>query len=390
MLKDFSVSAVLAGFVAALVGFTSSVAVIFQATRSLGATPEQTASWLWGLGMGMAVASVALSLKYRIPVLIAWSTPGAAVIAGAAADGNLSLPQATGAFLMCAALLTVAGFSGGFERVMKRLPMPLASALLAGVLSKFALETCAAVPGNPVLILSMAAAYGLGQRFWPRAKIPGILLVGVTVAALQGKFHAGQVPLGITWPVWVLPEFSWAVLVGVALPLFVVTMASQNLPGVAVFRVHGYQPPVSQLIGWAGVANLAMAACGGFTLNLAAITAAFCMGPDAHPDAGKRYVSAMAAGLFYGLIGLFGATIVALLAAFPNELILALAGLALLGTIASGLAAATADERYREAAVISYFVVLSGVSVAGIGSAFWGIVVGGLVVLLGKLAGRTA
>ena len=386
MLKDFSVSAVLAGFVAVLVGFTSSVAVIFQATRNLEATPDQAASWLWGLGVGMAVASVALSLKYRIPVLIAWSTPGAAVIAGAAADGNLSLPQAIGAFMMCAAMMALAGFSGAFERVMNRLPMPLASALLAGVLSKFALEACVVLPESPVLVLSMSVAYVIGRVFWPRANVPVILALGVCIAAAQGNFHGEHVPLGLTRPVWVMPEFSLSVWIGVAVPLFIVTMASQNLPGLAVFRVNGYQPPVSKLIGWAGVTNLLVAPCGGFTLNLAAITAAFCMGPDAHPDPSKRYVSAMAAGLFYGVIGLFGATIVGLMAAFPSELIVALAGLALLGTIGSGLASATADARYREAAVISYFVVLSGISVAGIGSAFWGIVAGGAVVLVRKLA----
>ncbi len=388
MFKDFSFSAVAAGFVATLVGFTGSVALIFQAARALSATPEQTASWLWALGMGMAVTSIALSRIYRMPVMIAWSTPGAAVIAGAAAEGNLTLPQAVGAFLICAVMITVAGFSGGFEKIMKRLPLPLASALLAGVLSKFALDAFAAVPGNPWLMLAMFGAWLAGRYFWPRANVPVMLALGVGIAALQGGFHGGAVPWEITRPVWVTPEFSIGALVGVALPLFIVTMASQNLPGVAVFRAHGFHPPISKVLGWTGVANVLVAPFGGYTLNLAAITAAFCMGPDAHPDSKKRYVAAMAAGFFYGLMGLFGATITALFTAFPHELVLALAGFALLGTIAGSLASATQDERFREAAVVSYFVVLSGVTFGGIGSAFWGIVAGMAVLGVRKLATR--
>ena len=386
MFKDFSFSAVVAGFVAVLVGFTSSVALIFQAAQALSATPAQTASWLWALGIGMGVTSIILSLVYRLPILIAWSTPGAAVIASAAAEGHLTMPQAVGAFLACAAMITLAGFSGGFEKIMNRLPLPMASALLAGVLSKFALDAFVATPSNPALILPMFFAYVLGRSFWPRANVPVMLMLGVLIVVFQGKFHGSTVPIEFTRPVWVTPEFSFRTLIGVALPLFIVTMASQNLPGVAVFKAHDYHPPVSKIIGWSGLANLIVAPFGGFTLNLAAITAAFCMGSEAHPDPKKRYVAAISAGFFYGLIGVFGATITGLFAAFPHEFVLALAGLALLGTIGSGLAAATACERFREASVVSYFVVLSGISFAGIGSAFWGIVAGTLVIAVRKLA----
>ncbi len=386
MFKDFSFSAVVAGFVAVLIGFTSSVALIFQAAQALSATPAQTASWLWALGIGMGVTSIVLSLVYRLPILIAWSTPGAAVIASAAAEGHLTLPQAVGAFISCAAMITLAGFSGGFEKIMNRLPLPMASALLAGVLSKFALDAFAAAPSNPGLILPMFFAYVIGRSFWPRANVPVMLLLGVLIVMFQGNFHGSAVPMEFTRPVWVTPEFSFRTLIGVALPLFIVTMASQNLPGVAVFKAHDYHPPISKIIGWSGLANLLVAPFGGFTLNLAAITAAFCMGPEAHPDPNKRYVAAISAGFFYGLIGVFGATLTGLFTAFPHEFVLALAGLALLGTIGSGLAAATADERYREASVVSYFVVLSGISFSGIGSAFWGIVAGSLVLAVRKLA----
>lgn len=384
MLKDFSLSAMIAGFVAVLVGFTSSVALIYQAAQNLSATPAQTASWIWALGVGMCLSSITLSWIHRMPILVAWSTPGAAVIASAAASGHLTLAEATGTFMVCAVMIAIAGFSGGFEKIMNRLPLPLASALLAGVLSKFALDAFAATPRNPVLILPLFFAYLAGRNFWPRANVPLILLLGMVIAMLQGQLHLETVPLGLTTPEWVTPEFSLRAFIGVTLPLFLVTMSSQNLPGVAALRTHGYTAPISKILGWIGLSNLVVAGFGGFTLNLAAISAAFCMGPEAHPQPEKRYVAAMSAGLFYGLIGLFGATLTGLFAAFPRELILAVAGLALIGTIANSLAAATRDEGYREASVVSFFVVLSGISLGGISSAFWGIVAGLLVLTVQK------
>jgi benzoate membrane transport protein len=284
MLKDFSVSALVAGFVSVLVGFTSSVAIIFQATQALGATPDQTASWLWAIGVGMALPTFAFSILTRKPILIAWSTPGAAVIGAAAAAGHLTMPQAIGCFLFSAVLIMIAGFSGGFEKIMKRLPLPLASALLAGVLARFALDAFIAVPGNPLLVLSMAAAYVAGRRCWPRANIPLVLVLGIAIAAAQGLLHLEALPWKITTPVWTSPESSLPALIGTGIPLFIVTMASQNLPGIAAIRVGGYEAPVSQIIGWTGVTNLLFAPFGAFGINLAAITAAFCVGPEAHPD----------------------------------------------------------------------------------------------------------
>ncbi len=383
MIKEFSFSALIAGFVAVLVGFTSSVALIFQATQRLGATPDQTASWLWGLGVGIGVASIGLSLVTRQPVMIAWSTAGAAVIA-TAADGGITMGEAAGAFMVSAVLILICGATGWFEKIMNRLPLALAAALLAGVLSRFALDAFSAIPSNPLLVLGMFAAYVGGRVFWPRFNVPVILLVGIIIASSQGGFHFESVPWKITRPVWLGPEFSWRATIGLAVPLFVVTMASQNLPGISIFMAHGYKPPVSKIIGWSGLANLLVAPFGGYALNLAAITAAFCLGPEAHPDPRKRYPAAMFAGLFYGLIGIFGATIAGLFAAFPRELILAIAGFGLLGTIGHSLSLALKDERHREASVVTFFVTLSGVMLMGIGSAFWGMVAGALVLAFRK------
>ncbi len=382
MLKDFSFSALVAGFVSVLVGFTSSVALIFQATQNLGATPEQTASWLWAIGIGMGVPSIVLSLTTRKPILIAWSTPGAAVIGAAAAAGHLTMPQAIGCFLLSAVLIMIAGFSGGFEKIMNRLPLPLASALLAGVLARFALDAFVAIPKNPLLVLSMAAAYVIGRRFWPRANVPVILVLGVVIAAGQGLLRMELVPWKITMPVWTSPEWSLPALLGTGIPLFIVTMASQNLPGIAAIRVGGYEAPVSRIIGWTGVSTFVLAPFGAFGINLAAITAAFCVGPEAHPDPRRRYWAPVCAGFFYLLIGVFGATVAGLFAAFPRELVLAVAGLALLATIGNALAAALSDEGYREASAMTFFVTLSGITLLGVGAAFWGIVAGGVMLAL--------
>jgi benzoate membrane transport protein len=373
--RDFSVSTGMAGFVAVLVGFTSSAAIVFSAAQALGATPEQMVSWMWALGIGMGMTSLGLSLWYRQPVLTAWSTPGAAVLA---VSQGVTLPEATGAFIVCALLTMAVGYSGWFERLMAKIPLALASALLAGVLARFALDAVGAVTQAPVLVLAMTLAYVLGRRGWPRWSVPVVLLVGTGVAALQGQLHLSSVAWTWAVPVWVSPVWSWAAMVSVALPLFVVTMASQNLPGVAAQRASGYHTPISPVVGATGLASLVLAPFGGYALNLAAITAAICMGKEAHPDPSRRYTASVAAGLLYIALGLAGGTIVSLMAAFPQALVLAVAGLALLGTIASGLAVAVKDEQQRDAALLTFLVTLSGVTLVGVGSAFWGVVVGGL------------
>ena len=373
--RDFSVSTWMAGFVAVLVGFTSSAAIVFSAAQALGATPEQTVSWMWALGIGMGVTSLGLSLWYRQPVLTAWSTPGAAVLA---VSQGVSLPEATGAFMVCALLTMVVGYSGWFERLMSKIPLALASALLAGVLARFALDAVGAVVHAPLLVLAMTVAYVLGRRWWPRWSVPVVLLVGMGVAALQGQLRLSSIDWSWGLPVWVSPAWSWAAMVGVALPLFVVTMASQNLPGVAAQRASGFDIPVSPVVGATGLASLVLAPFGGYALNLAAITAAICMGKEAHTDPTRRYTASVSAGVLYIALGLTGGTIVSLLAAFPQALVLAVAGLALLGTIASGLSVAFKDEQQRDAALLTFLVTLSGVTLAGVGSAFWGVVVGGL------------
>ncbi|MBT9491158.1 MAG: benzoate/H(+) symporter BenE family transporter [Paucibacter sp.] len=384
-LNDLSVSSLVAGFVAVLVGFTSSVAIIFQAAQALGATSAQTSSWIWALGLGMGVTSLGLSYWTRQPILTAWSTPGAALIA---ATSGLSMPEAIGAFLFSSSLILLFGLTGWFARVMDRIPLAVAAALLAGVLTRFGLDAVLSVKAAPSLVLVMAAAYLLGKRLWPRYAVPGVLLAGVAVAGMQGRLQMDAVEWAWAQPVWTTPQLSLAALIGVALPLFLVTMASQNLPGVAAQRAAGYRIPISASITVTGVAGLPLAPFGGFAFNLAAITAAICNGPEAHADPARRYTAAMSAGLVYIAVGLAGGAVVGLLVAFPRELVAAVAGLALISTIAGGLATALKEEKHRDAACLTFLVTLSGLSVAGIGSAFWGVVAGSLALLVQHLRSK--
>ena len=373
MLKDVSLSAVVAGFIAVLVGFSSSVAIVFQAAQGLGATPDQITSWIWALGVGTGLTSIVLSLWYRQPVLTAWSTPGAALLV---ATHGLSLPVATGAFIVSAVLITIAGASGLFERLMGRVPVAIAAALLAGVLTRFGLDAALSAHGDALLVGIMALVFLVGRRFWPRFAVPGVLAAGIAVAAAGGRISLAQVQWGWARPVFVMPEFTLAAAIGVGLPLFIVTMASQNLPGVAAQRAAGVTAPVSPVIASTGIATLLLAPFGSFGLNLAAITAAICMGPEAHPDPKRRYMASVAAGVFYLLIGLGGGAVVGLMAAFPHALVVAVAGLALLGTIVGALASALAVERHRDAAALTFLITLSGVTLGGIGAPFWGVVAG--------------
>ena len=381
--QDVSASAVVAGFVAVLVGYTSSVAIVFQAAQALGATPAQTASWMWALGIAMGLSCIGLSLHYRLPVLTAWCTPGAALLA---ATQGVSLAEATGAFMVCAVLIIAAGATGWFERVMHKLPMAVAAALLAGVLTRFGLDAVLSVRSSPGLVLGMVLAFLAGRRWWPRYAVPGVLVAGMLVAAAQGRLALGGVDWAWATPVFVVPSFTLASLVGVALPLFIVTMASQNLPGVAAQRAAGFNIPISPVTTATGLVTLVLAPFGAFAINLAAITAAICMSPEAHADPAKRYTAPVVAGIFYTLLGLGGGAVVGLLAAFPKELVAVVAGLALLGTIAGGLHQALAEPRHRDAAAMTFLVTLSGVSMAGIGAAFWGVVAGAATLIVQNLA----
>jgi len=385
-IRDLSASAVIAGFVTVLVGFTSSAVIVFQAAQALGATPREIGSWMWALGLGMGLTCIALSLRYRVPVVTAWSTPGAAMLITSAA--GVPMVEAIGAFLVSGVLIALVGFTGWFERAINRIPLSIASGMLAGVLLRFGLDVFIAMKAQFLMVFAMFCVYLIARRLRPRYAVVFALVLGIVIAAALGLLHFDDVRLELAKPVFTVPQFSVSALIGVALPLFVVTMASQNVPGVAVIRASGYSVPISPIVGWTGAATVVLAPFGAFALNLAAITAAICMGREAHEDPGKRYVAAVSAGLFYVLIGLFGATVGAVFAAFPRELVFAIAGLALLGTIGNGLAAALKEESERESALVTFLVTASGVTLFGIGSAFWGLVAGVLTLVVLRASRR--
>ncbi len=382
----FKISHISSGFIAVLVGYSSSVAIVFQAANAAGATPAELASWMWALGIGMGASCIGLSLRYRSPVLTAWSTPGAALLVTGLSGLNMS--QTIGAFLFASLLITICGVTGWFQRIMQYIPRHIAAAMLAGILVRFGMELFTAMQSQWVLVGLMFAAFLLGRAWLPRYTVPLALAVGAAYAGMRGLLHLEVLNWTPAKPLLMMPDFSLSALVGVGIPLFIVTMTSQNVPGLAVLRANGYETPASPLISWTGFTGLLLGPFGGYSFNLAAITAAICMSKDADPDPRKRYMASVWAGAFYLTTGWFGATVVGLFTAFPAELVAAIAGLALLGTIGASLAGALADETGREAALVTFLSTASGLSFLGIGSAFWGLVLGIAVHLLG--AGKRA
>jgi benzoate membrane transport protein len=378
--RDSSTSALVAGFIAMLTGHTSGLVLIFQAGQAAGLDSGLIASWIWALSLGMAVCTIGLSLHYRAPIVVAWSTPGAALLISSLP--GVSFNEAIGAYLVCALLLTLVGLTGSFERLMRHLPASLASALLAGILFRIASAIFPAAEQQATLVLAMLFSYLLLKRLQPRYAVLAALLVGSLLAYQLGLLDLSRVPLTLAQPQWTTPRFSLNAIISIGLPLFVVAMASQNIPGLAVLRADGYKVPASPLLSITGIASLLLAPFGAHGVNLAAITAAICTGPNAHEDPSKRYTAAIYCGLFYALAGVFGASLVALFAALPSALLLSVAAIALLGSIGNGLSAALHNPNEREAALLTFMVCASGISFYGIGSAFWGLLAGILTLLI--------
>jgi benzoate membrane transport protein len=379
-LADSSLSAVVAGFIAMMTGCTSSLVLIFQAGQAAGLTSAQISSWIWSLFIGMAVCNIGLSLRYRSPVTVAWSTPGAALLISSL--GGVAYPEAIGAFITCSILIIICGVTGSFERLVKRLPASLAAALLAGILFKIGSEIFVAAQHRTGLVLGMFFTYLIVKRYSSRYAVLVTLLVGVALSAMLGLLNFGGFALEVAAPVWTTPVFTLGATISIGIPLFVVAMTSQNMPGMAVLRADGYTVPASPLITVSGIASLLTAPFGSHGITLAAISAAICTSPNAHEDKDKRYTAAIWCGIFYGVAGIFGATLAALFAAFPKELVLSIAALALFGSIINGLTVAMNEPKEREAALITFMVTASGLTLFSIGSAFWGIVAGVLTLVI--------
>lgn len=391
MLKDLSPSAVFMGLLAAFVGYASAFAVVLQGLRGVGATEAEAATGLMAVSVAMGLSSILLALWKKIPAAVAWSTPGAALLAGAGAlDGGFA--EAVGAFLVCGALLTLAGLWRPFGRAVAAIPTPLANALLAGVLLGLCLAPVQAVAADPALGLPIVIAWAAAGRINRLLAVPAALaaFVGVLLFGVGVSFDAAMGALADPTPdvALVAPRFSLAGLVGVALPLFVVTMASQNIPGAAVLQSAGYRPAPGPLFATTGVFSLLAAPFGGHAVNLAAITAALCAGEDAHPDPKRRYWAAVFMGVGSVALGLVTGAAVAFVSLAPTILIKAVAGLALIGAFTSSATAAFQPADSREAAAITFLTTASGVSFFGVSGAFWGLIAGLAVWSLARLTLR--
>lgn len=369
---------IFSGVLAAIVGFASSFAIILQGFDAVGATQMQAASGLFALCLGMALVGIAMSFISKMPLSIAWSTPGAALLitTGTVQGG---FPAAVGAFMVAAVLIVIAGFWRPFGRAVSAIPMPLASAMLAGILFNLCLAPVRAVAELPALALPIIVAWAVCLRFARIWAVPVAVAVSAVMIAISTELPADLFTNPWPAPVLVVPTLSLDAIVGIALPLFVVTMASQNIPGLAVLRSNGYQPDVKPIFVSTGAVSAIGALLGGQLINLAAITAALCAGPEAHPDKTKRYVAAITAGFAYILFALGAGVATAFISAAPPILIEAVAGLALIGALANALVGSVADEEFRLPAVMTFVTAASGLTLFGIGAAFWGLIVGGVL-----------
>ena len=359
---------------AVIVGFASTILVIMEAARAVGATPSQQASWAAALCFAMAVSSFILSWRYRMPMITAWSTPGAVLIA--TSGSGISYPNALGAFVVAGVLMVVAGLIKPLEKAIEKIPAPIAAAMLAGVLLRYTLGVPGAAMAMPWAVLPLVIVFFGLRLSYPLYAVPVVVVAGVAIAAFSGGLQGDCCDFGITALEWTTPAFDLQTTLSIGVPLFLVTMASQNLPGFAVLRASGYQPPVQPALLVTGAASVLMAPFGSHAINMAAITASIVTGPDCHPDPKKRWLVAFPYLVFYGLIGLMAASFVHVLGALPKDLITAIAGLALFTPLMGGVIAMMKEPLDIESALVTFLVTASGLTIAGVGSAFWGLVAG--------------
>lgn len=374
LFRDCSLSALVAGFIATVISYAGPLVIIFQAAKSAGLPAEVLSSWVWAISIGSAVLGIVLSIRFRVPIVIAWSAPGSALLVAMLPD--ISLNEAVGAYILANALILLVGLSGAFDRIVGKLPAAISAAMLAGILFSFGTQLFVSLKDKPAMVLAMFVTYLAFRRLLPRYAVMAVLVVGCAFAFAAGELNASALVIGFATPVWIAPEFSWHAMLNIALPLVMVALTGQFVPGIAVLRNDGYQTPASPIISASALGSLLLAPFGCHGLNLAAITAAICTGRESHEDRDKRYVAGVIGGLFYLLLGIFGATLVSIFSAFPKELIAALAGLALFAAIAGALAGSMAVPDDREAALVTFLVTASGMSFLGLSAAFWGLIFG--------------
>lgn len=379
---------IVAGLISVIVNYGGTFILVFQAAKVAGLSPELTASWVWSVSIGVGVTGLLLSWVSREPIITAWSTPAAAFLV--VALGTTPYAEAVGAYLISAAAFVLLGLSGYFEKVIRLIPPGVAAGLLAGILLQFGIGAFGGMSIDPLLAGLLIVAYVALKRFTARYAVVGILALGLAFLLTQGRVDLSGLALEFAAPVFTVPEFSLNALLSVALPLFLITLTGQYMPGMLVLRNDGFRTSANPIVTVTGLGSLLMAPFGSHAFNIAAITAAICTGKEAHEEPSKRWIAGIAAGVFYILVGVFGVTLAALFMAFPATFITTLAGLALLGTIGGSLASAMADAKSREASLITFLAAAANITLFGIGGAFWGLLIGLLAyaVLNGRLPRR--
>ncbi|SCY02730.1 benzoate membrane transport protein [Paenibacillus polysaccharolyticus] len=374
------ISPVTAALISVIVNYGGTFILVFQAAKAAGLSPEMTASWIWSISIGVGITGIWLSYRYKEPIITAWSTPAAAFLVSMLAVTPYS--EAVGAYMISAVGFIILGMSGLFERFVRLIPPGIASGLLAGILLQFGISAFEGAKVEPVLVILLFTAYIVLKRFTSRYAIVGILVLGLIYLMIMGKTDFSSIQLAVALPVFTAPEFSIQALLGVALPLFIITLTGQYMPGMLVLRNDGFRTSANPILTVTGLGSLIAAPFGSHAFNVAAITAAICTGKDAHEDKSKRYIAGIACGVFYITVGIFGVTLAALFLILPAAFIATLAGLALLGTIGGSLANALADPNGRETALITFLATAANVTLFGIGGAFWGLVAGVMAHLL--------
>ncbi|MGU3313652.1 benzoate/H(+) symporter BenE [Acinetobacter sp. M5A5_2a] len=372
--NDWSISATVAGFLAVLISYSGPLIIFFQAAQRAHVSTDMMVSWIWGISIGAAVSGIYLSIKYKTPVITAWSAPGTALLV--TLFPHISLNEAVAAYITSAIVIFLIGVTGYFDKLLKWIPQDVAAGMMAGILFQFGIGLFTASDSMPFIVFSMLIVFLIAKRLMPRYTMIWVLAAGVLLSLILGKMNPVDVSFSLAIPQWISPEWTWNSTLNLAVPLILVSLTGQFLPGMAIMKLSGYDTPAKPIISVTSIASLAVACVGGITIVLASITAALCMGKDAHELKEKRYIAGIANGIFYILGGLFAGSIVMLFSLLPKELVAALAGLALLGAIATNISVAMRNDSQRDAALITFLATASGMHFLGLSSVFWGICIG--------------
>ena len=385
---DWSISATVAGFLAVLISYSGPLIIFFQAAQKAQVSSAMMISWIWGISIGAAVAGIFLSIKYKVPIITAWSAPGTALLV--TLFPHISLNEAVAAYITSAVVIFLVGITGYFDKLLRWIPQDVAAGMMAGILFQFGLGLFTASDSMPIIVFGMLAVFLVAKRLVPRYAMVWVLVCGVGLSLFLGKMNPVDVHFSLAIPQFISPQWSWNSTLNLAIPLILVSLSGQFLPGMAMMKISGYDTPAKPIITATSIASLAVACVGGITIVLASITAALCMGKDAHELKEKRYIAGIANGIFYILGGLFAGSIVMLFSLLPKELVAALAGLALLGAIGTNITVAMKSDAHRDAALITFLATASGMHFLGLSSVFWGICIGVIAhLVLSKPAAKT-